>query len=79
MDSNTEVVYLNQNINPEEFTLLVASQKVRELKTLKGYDLVNIEIEKFEPESVLVKYKNIHYTVPSASQRPYRYILFKEA
>ena len=79
MNNDVEVVYLEQNINPEEFTLLLASQKVRELKTLKGYDLVNIEIERFEPESVLVKYKNIHYTVPSASQRPYRYIMFKEA
>lgn len=75
-----QFVYLNRNINPEEFGYLDIAKKVRELFGINKYhDVTNIEVVEYQPEQVTVKFKVVHYKVKSASSVPFQSVTFKEA
>lgn len=75
-----QVVFLERNINPEEFGYVDIAGKIRELFGINKYhDVTNIEVVEYAPEQVTVKFKVVHYKVRSASSVPFQNVTFKEA
>jgi len=75
-----QVVYLDRNINPEEFGYLDIAKKIRELFGINKYhDVTNIEVVEYQPEQVTVKFRVVHYSVKRAESVPFQSVTFKES
>lgn len=73
-----EVIYLSQNINPEEFTISDIYGHVTRLFSGKYHDAVNPEIVKYDVEQVEVKFKRVHCR-GNRNSTPFTHVIFKEA
>lgn len=73
-----EFIYLEQNINPQEFTLSDAYKHLVRLYSDKYHDAVNPEIVNYGLEHVEVKFKRVHCR-GNRSSTPFTHVIFKEA
>ena len=77
-DFNT--VYLEQNIKEGEFDCYKAISNLMELNgySVKSCDICSVNRE-WSLEEVDVKFKFVHYSIPTMATEPYYHVRFKEA
>jgi hypothetical protein len=75
-----DTVYLEQNIKKEEFNYYDAIKSFMESNgyNVETCDICSTNTEWFD-EGVDVKFKFVHYSVPTMATEPYYLIRFKEA